>query len=130
MNGAGEALEGVPVDASVQAREEEVGGGTAIESIYAEVPTVNAPSEPVWSLAVDVVPAPPAPTTMASQPVSERIAEPEAQAVALVPETPPAAETVPAPQPVAVETTRQAEPSAPPGPTRKGWWQRPFRSTE
>jgi len=124
VNGAGELLEGVPVDASVQAGEEGTAGETAIEAIYAEVPTVNAPSEPVLSLAADVVSAPPAPTAVSARPVSEPIEESEAK-----PEAPQPAEATPAPQPVAAET-RQPEPPATTSPARKGWWQRPFRSSE
>ena len=117
--GSNEALEGVPVDASVQDNE----AGEAEEHVAASEPVVatpNSPSEPVWSLT--------------PEPVREHHEEPAAVAT-----RPAEVETRSAEEePVAAiaggvtETTAPAasDPDAPQAPARKGWWQRPFRLRE
>jgi len=113
--GSGNGLEGVPVDASVQ------DGDASDTSVIS--PALNAPSAPQWSLSSDVheetrhEPAAVArvdidiPVSVADEPVD---AAPAITAEAV------RAQIAEAPQ-------ATGEPQAP---TRKGWWQRPFRLRE
>ena len=77
--------------------------------------TPNAPSAPVWSLA--------------AQPTPERHAAPvvEKIEVAATSHRVAAVEETLAAAPAPVATTQIAATQAPEQPTRKGWWQRPFR---
>jgi ribonuclease E len=77
--------------------------------------TPNAPSAPEWSLA-----AQPAPERHAAPAVEKIEVAATSHRVASVEETP---AVVPAP----VAAVQTAAANAPEQPTRKGWWQRPFR---
>jgi len=114
--GSGDAIEGVPVDMSVQDNE-----GDALPHAAQEAPALaaplNSPSAPVWSLASEAPRAEPQHDETVAvaridlpQPVRD---EPVDAASAI------AAEAVP--------TEAPARASDPEAPARKGWWQRPFR---
>jgi ribonuclease E len=107
-------LEGVPVDATVRDAD------APLESIPFEdtpiaIPVANAPSEPVWSLF--------------SEPPRERAPIADAIVTHRAAPEPPAETITPATEPVQTESAKPAptEASDPDAPSRKGWWQRPFR---
>jgi len=107
-------LEGVPVDATVRdADAESPLESIPIEDIPIAIPAANTPSEPVWSLFSD----PPHGRAPIADAVVTHSAAPE-----------PPAETV-TPAPAHTERAKPAptETSDPDAPSRKGWWQRPFR---
>jgi ribonuclease E len=113
--GPGDAIEGVPVDLSVQDNESDA----ALDAPALAAP-LNSPSAPVWSLT---------PETQRAEPERDRTV-----AVTRIdlPE-PVRAEPVDAASAIAAEAVPSEAPARagePEGPTRKGWWQRPFRLRE
>jgi ribonuclease E len=119
--GSGDGLEGAPIDASAQNGDSPVIGGDASDTSVIS-PAPNAPSAPVWSLSAET----------REQPREEPIARID---INIPPDV--ANESVDAASALTAEAVRAqiAEPETPradepQAPSRKGWWQRPFRSRE
>lgn len=113
--------EGAPIDASLQNGDGPVIGGDASDTSVIS-PAPNAPSAPVWSLSAETH----------QEPREEPIARVD---INIPPDV--ANEFVDAASAITAEAVRAqiAEPAAPhadepQAPSRKGWWQRPFRSRE
>jgi ribonuclease E len=93
---------------------------TSLDTPHLPAPSVipNAPSEPVWSLtSEDHRPAAPAAVSPTAEPERETVATLAAETRDEEPTG-----TVPSAEP-------PRSPEEPAGPPRKGWWQRPFRSS-
>jgi ribonuclease E len=115
----GDAIEGVPVDMSVREGDGDVSFDVASEAPALTAP-LNSPSAPVWSLASETPrEEPQRDETVAITRIDlpGRIADEPIDAAPGI-----AAEAVPSQAP--------ARPGEPEAPTRKGWWQRPFRLRE
>ena len=122
--------------------EDRFGNVDEIDTTPSDGPRVvipNAASTPVWSLDLepefDTTPAEPpkpapAPVVKPVEPeVVKPVEAPVETPVAVKPETPAEAEpSKPAPVEAAPVEPAQVEPSEPSGPSKKGWWQRTFRT--
>jgi hypothetical protein len=104
--------------ASPEARDN--GTGTRFTESDLPVFLPNAPSEPVWSLAVDATP-PAIPKQHEAMKLADKVVSPRNSEPALRDR-----EHAIADAPAAAPPVEQA-PVEPAGPSKKGWWQRPFR---